>query len=390
MSARLTSSALIALVMMAPTLAHAQSETRISGDVYAGVGYSANPYGGVSGGSAQGSVYVQTGIRPKVEIKTQNSTFALAGDVQIQQYTHRYGTVDNYNVQLSYDGKPSEHLTTQLQLAYSNSRAGILSSSLFTDPGDTDPTGTDIGLLGTGTRKQRYSAQGGLGFQPSDRDKINVTAYFVASRYGVVTGNYDLYGGSIDYLRRLSSHAQIGIHADTSFTYYQGGAGNTKVYSLQASGTLDLSEAWKLSARLGGSALDRNSGGLDIAFSGNISACHKGGRTEFCLVANRATLPSAVTGTRVQTSVEANYKRRLTEHTNLTARVGYTDAELNGPLLNIPNRYLLSSVGLDRTVSKRVVLSSSLFYRSIFGSNGTRGDDYGGQIGVVLKFGDLQ
>ncbi|MBO9714540.1 hypothetical protein [Sphingomonas sp.] len=391
MSRALCSSAALAACLIAPGVAMAQTETRVSADVYATGGYSGNPFGG-QGNKNTGSAYGTVGVKPRVELHSARSVISAGGDVQVQHYVRRYSTVDSYSGYLDYAGTPSERLNTRARLSFDDGVIGSYNSFATIDP--TDPsvptTGDDLSLFGSRDRRRSYHGQAGATATLTARDQLNVSFHGDVVRFKRLrtVGNYNGYGSTLGYMRQVSEHAQVGIQGSASLTDYTA-RGNTRVYSLQATGSFNLAASWTLKGAVGVSFLDDDmTSGTSKSLSGNLSLCRNVTRSSICVNVVKAVLPTAVSGTRDQTIADATYRYQLTEHSSINARGSYTHAERKGLGPAGRNEYFMGSVGYDRKVTERLNVSSSVFYRAIFGGTSTRGDDYGGQIGLTYRFGD--
>lgn len=382
-----------------PGAALAQSETSWAAETYGSAGWSANPFVG-SGDASSG--FVQFGLRPQARIRTERDTLDLSADIQIQQYFRRYSTRDNYNVRFNYTGKPTERVSTRLGLRYSNTIAGaFFDGSSIADPGtpvspDQVP---DIGLFGTNNRRQLIDLRPGVDVRLSERDQLQFTSFVTSnSNSGTrLAANYLAYGGSLGYANRLSSRATLGIEGAAGATDYRSGLGSTRVYSLRGTAELVINERWKLSGAVGATLLDTDLANLSgvrpsrVTVSGRLSLC---GTREFdtaCLVASREVLPSSFAGTSAQTSIAVNYRRRVSQYGNVSVRSSFSAIERGQ--LQLPGtatRYWISSGEYRHALGERLSVTASAFYRALLGGTLNRGDDYGGQLGFVYRFGDLR
>lgn len=390
---------LLALGLAMPAAALAQSETSWSAEAYGSAGWSANPFVG-SGDASSG--FVQFGLRPKARIRTERDTIDIAADIQVQQYFRRYSTRDNYNVRFNYTGKPNERITTRLGVRYANTIAGaFFDGSSIADPGtpvspDQVP---DIGLFGTNNRRQSIDLQPGVDIRLSARDQLQFTSFVTTTTNSgsQQANNFFSYGGSLGYANRLSSRATVGVEAAASAADYRGGLGSTRVYSVRGTADLVLTERWKLTGAAGASFLDTGLANLSGArpssatVSGRLSLCNTGALDTFCLVASRDVAPSNFAGTSAQSSVAASYRRRVSRYGNVSIQSSFTDIELGQ--LQLPGtatRYWASSGEYRYALGERLSITASGFYRAVLGGIANRGDDYGGQIGFVYRFGDLR
>ncbi|WP_242182933.1 hypothetical protein [Sphingomonas sp. CARO-RG-8B-R24-01] len=420
--------ALCAVTMAVPAFAQT-SEKRLSADVSSTLGYSNNPF--ATTGSNTGAGFVQVDIRPQLRILRQNSTLTINADANVQQYFSRYTRSDNYSGGVDYSFIPAEHVQAHLNAGIDSSlvgstndlanrfvtvnpigsgaATGVGTGTVGVSPISSTPitTGTDIALFGIGARRRTINGGGDVSATLSARDVVTASAFIVNSRYSQTgatssplnpTGDYTGYGGTIGYSRQVTANIQAGLQGSVSRYDYVTPGANTNVYSIQATTTGRINEYWTVNGALGISFVNRQVGGNQTSLSGNLSLCRRGIRVVYCLSANRAVLPTGIAGTQVSTSAGGSYSYRLTEHSNINASADYsrnsTPGGLNGTVnpvgFGIGNEYLRTTVGYDRQIRQRLRLIASANYRQIFGANLNRPSDFGGQIGVAYRLGDIR
>jgi hypothetical protein len=384
----LLSASLIAL----PGVAYAQSDVRLSADATANIGYSSNPFSVATGDAGSGLAQIQ--VSPQLKVVNEHSVFTLSGTAEYQRYFRLYGDSENYAAGLDYSGTPGAHVKTHLNLHYDNAIIGghDFASGVVDPNAPTEPvnSGTDIALFGTRDRRQTLDANGDLSFALSARDTIATSAYYVRSRYSLfgAVGNYDGYGGSAGYSRQVSEHLQLGAQGSVARYDYTGLLGDSTIYSARAAFTATLGPRWKLDGALGVSFVDTSTGSSSTSLSGNLNLCRTTVRTNFCLTALRAVLPTGITGTQTETAVNANYSYKVTERGTIFATAGYTRNGNDQLLIVGQNEYLRASLGYERVVRERVRVIVTGQYRKIFGGLVDREADYGGQLGLAVRFGD--
>jgi hypothetical protein len=375
-----------------PGLAHAQADVRVSADASANIGYSANPFS--EAGSDTGSGFAQVQATPQVKLVDEHSTFTLSGLAQYERYFRRYGDSFDYGAGLDYRGTPGEHVKTHLNVRYDSTIVG--SNDLVSGVVDTtlpvEPvlSGTDISLFGTRDRRRALRASGDVNFDLSARDAIAASAYYFQSRYKQfgTLGDNDAYGGSVGYSRQVSEHLQLGAQGTVSRYNYAGLLGDSTVYSAQAAFSAKLGPRWTADGAIGASFVSTSTGPNSTAFSGNLRLCRVTTRSNFCLTALRAVLPTGITGTQNETSAGATYSHKISERGTVFSAVNYTRNGNNQLGIPSQNEYLRGSLGYDHVVRERVHVIMSGQYRKVYGSPVARGADYGGQLGIAVRLGD--
>lgn len=375
-----------------PGIANAQSDVRLSADASADIGYSANPFSEPL--TDTGSGFAQVRVEPKAKLVDEHSVFTLSGIADYQRYFRHYGDSFDYGGGLDYRGTPGEHIKTHLNVRYDSAIVGgndIVSGVVDTTvPSDPVLSGTDISLFGTRDRRRTLRGSGDLSIDLSARDVVAASAYFVQSRYRQfgALGDNDGYGGSVGYSRQVSEHLQIGLQGSVGRYDYSGLLGDSTVYSSQVAFSAALGGHWKADGALGVSFVDTATGGNSTAFSGNLRLCRVTTRSNFCLNALRAVLPTGITGTQTETSVGATYSYKVSERGTVVSALDYTRNGNNQLGLATQNEYLRGSLGYDHLLRERVHVIMSGQYRKVYGGLVERGADYGGQLGIAVRLGD--
>lgn len=415
-----------AATLATPALAQT-TETRLSADVSSTLGYSNNPFAVT--GSDTGAGFVSVDIRPQLRVLREKGVLTVTADANVQQYFNRYTRSDNYSGGLDYSFVPAEHIQAHLNASIQSSLIGSNNDFINTFPtatqttptvgtgtgigtGIVDPinalpnnTGTDIALFGIGARRRSINGGGDVTATLSARDVVTASAFIVDSRFSntgatgsaaTTIGDYTGYGGTIGYSRQLNSRVQAGLQGSGSRYDYTTVGGDTNVYSIQATTTARINEYWTLNGALGISFIDRQVGGNTTALSGSASLCRRGVRVNYCLNANRSVLPTGVIGTQISTTVGGSYAYRVTEFSNITASADYSRNSVprgtTGTINNFGfgNEYARVAVGYDRQLRQRLRFISSVNYRKVFGGFTNRPSDFGGQIGLALRLGDIR
>lgn len=385
-------SAAAACALLAPAAAHAQSETSASADIYLTGGYSNNPFSASGGG--KGSAFGSVAVKPRVAVKSERSTFTVDGDVSLQEYAEHYSLVDSYMARVRYDGTPSERISTNLQASYSDRFIGAFDFlSDIPDVTEPDPvTGSDLGFAGERTRRRSIEGQGGVTARISERGELALTGFGADAAYSGGSGfDYLSYGSSLGYSHRLSEHSNVGLRLSVSKSDYESVIiPDSNVYSGQVTYSTSLSERWTMKSALGVTLTESQGGGNQVTATGSLSLCNRREKSNFCLSANRAVLPSGVLGTVQETRVEANYSLRVSEYGTFNASASFARADSERGAGAADRDYGYASLGYSHRLGERLNLTSNAFYRTITQGNLGSGDDFGGQVGLVYRLGDIR
>lgn len=381
-----------------PQLAFAGDEISPSADATVSTGYSRNPFS--STGNDPSSGYVQINARPAVTLTGEHNVISLVGLFSLEHYFRLYPDTNSYGATLNYSGTPSARLTTHANVHYDSSIVGAYQAN---NPALTAPTtGTDLSLFGTRSRRRSLTATGDATYVLSARDSLTANGFYDVVRYGgqatqaaqanlALLTNYDGYGGGAGYARRLSGALQIGVQASTARYIYQGLLGNSDIYTLQATVNDQISSQWSLAAALGGSRASRTIGGTSTAGTGSLTLCQLGPRHRLCLLAQDALLPTSTLGTINTKSINVNYTYNLSERSNVSASGAYSRNGQSAVTRSfVQNTYVTASANYDRTLRPRIHLMVTTQYRKVMGGASNRPDDFGGSVGISVRFGEYR
>lgn len=412
-------------------------ETRASANITAGAGYANNPFVGQGGG---GSVFAQVGVSPEVRIVNETRTIAIGADVFHQEYFNDFPANTTYQARADYSQRLNETTSVHARGSYQSALLGAFGFGGFgsvnpiVQPPVVDPVtgvgagavlvnpgvgvgfpvvpGTEIGAFGAGRRQRTFNLAGDFSSTISSRDSVTGSIFYVNSSFGGGRdlqnfgnlGDYNGYGSSLGINRRLSEFTSVGLLGSVSSYNYQQAQSDTRVYSIQATASTRLNEFWSLDGALGASFLQQQLGGNSATLSGNANLCRRGERSSTCLQASRAVLPTGFAGTQTQTSVGLNWQMQVGEGQNVSLGASYVSLDSprgslpvgsdNGTIPGLPgafdNQIGQVNAGYSRAIGRRLQLSPSVYYRSVFGGTLSRADDYGGQISLSYRLGDLR
>lgn len=390
-----TRCALLASSLLAlPSAAYAGADVKTSADVSAHVGYANNPFNLASTDTASG--YGEIQVRPRVAIIYPTSQFVVSGEGDYKRYFRRYGDSTTYGAGLDYSGTPSASLKTHLYGSFRSAIVGQDSTTIGvfdpTQPVPTLPSGTDITLFGSRDRVNALKTGGDLGLQLSARDSVSASAHYDLTRYkqrGALS-DYDNYGGALAYSRQVSQRLQVGITGTAAQYKYQIPGRDSTVFTTQFSFQRALTAEWKLDGQAGLTFVQRSIGANTHAFAGSLNICRISVRTNFCLNAHQATVPTGGSGTQNEISVGGNYSYKLSERGTILASANYVR---NGtdPTLGLGNReYLRGSLGYDQVMTQRISINVTSRYAKTYGTLLPTPADYGALLGVTARLGRSQ
>jgi hypothetical protein len=427
----------LALAFALPAAAGAQTQSRVSADVSATAGYSNNPF--TESGGNTGAAVVTVDVAPRYQLLTPRSTITVSADANIQQYLSHYGHNDSYAGAVDYQGRPSEHIAAHARIDLSSAVLGAFNSYLplpstagFAPVAVAPATGTaagvgttgagagtvagalvpitvgspllpytDVGLYGSRSRRRTGRASGDLGFTLSSRDTLSVAGYAEVTRYSDFSlGNYEAFGGSLGYQRRLSDRLSAGLTGSAASYNYHGGFPDNQIYSIQATASAVLSDRWSADGALGvsfvnGGSLGRSTNSTSL--SGNLDLCRRGSRSSLCVQAARQVSPTGYAGSQYVTTAGLTWNRQLDERQSVSLGGSYSKVggdprlvtqELPLAGYGFQSEYAQATAGYSRQLGQRLRLVASANYRELLDSDVHRPADFGGQIGLSYRFGD--
>lgn len=429
--ARFIAGALTATLAATPMAARAQDNDRLSADVVASAGYSNNPFQLV--GDETGSHLVSIDVLPRYQRLTERSALTLSGAASFQQYLRRYSGNESYSAAADYVIRTSEQVTAHGRLdlvstvlGANNFLPGIIGAGQASPVAGAVPVGgagegtgagagtgtivaganptiapltpfTDIGLFGLRNRRRSARLGGDVSVGLSTQDSLTVSGYGEIARFSRLPeiGDYEAYGATLGYSRRLSERLSVGARASLSDFNYRTDDADSRVYSLEATASARLSELWTADGALGVTFVDSGAAGStrQTSLSGSGNLCRRGEVSTLCLQASRQVSPTGFAGTQYVTTAGLNWARRLGERENLTlsanySNVGGDDARLIPDGVPLQTEFGQVVAGYDRQLTRRLRLVASASYRQLFGGNDGRPKDFGGQLGVSYRIGD--
>ena len=416
-----------------PPAALAQSENRFSADISATAGYSNNPF--AVAGDDTGSALVSLDIVPRYQRLTERSTLTVSGDIGLQQYLKRFGRNDSYAASVDYQLRTSERVTAHTRVDLSDGVLGAFNSYQPVTTGigtvgattgtatGTSATGTttppvlpataigdvvplsDIGLFGFRNRRRLGRVSGDVSLGLSARDTLTVSGYAEAARYTALPdfSNYEGYSGSLAYSRRVSDRLTVGLRGSASAYDYRSSNSNSRVFPIEGTFSGRLSAVWTVDGALGATFVDSGTVGStrQTSVSGNVNLCRQGQLSTMCVQAARQVSPTGLVGTQYVTSVSANWSKQLSNRDSVSLTGSYSkvggDDDRNRLVtpggLPLQTQYAQAVVGYNRQLRERLHFVASANYRKLLDSNSGnfgRTGDYGGQLGLSYRIGDVR
>jgi len=410
----------------------AADETRASADVSAGAGWSNNPFAG-QGGQSSGSGFAQLGVSPSIRILNERRVVTLGGDVFHQEYFNDFGGNTTYDGYADYSERVSDFASVHARAGYSSARlgtfgfgglGGAIGGSLnpvvtiptdpvtgvgagvgLVNPGVVSPVlpGAEVGAFGAGQRQRTLNLSADFSAQLSTLTSLTGSGFYLNSKFGgrrnavadpLAVSDYDGFGTSIGLQRRISEQTNLGVLGSVAKYNYGAFRGTSRIYSIQGTASTRLSPFWTLDGALGVSFIDEQRTGSSTTLSGNASLCRRERRGNVCFQAARSVLPTGFAGTQVQTSVGVSGSRQLGEFDAVSLSASYVDLgggdRLDTALGPLDDSYALANATYSRSIGRRLRINPSIYYRKVSGGNIDRDDDYGGQVSLSYRLGDIR
>ena len=152
-------------------------------DIVARAGASSNPF--LANGDGVGSGFVELGIEPRIWDRNEKRELALQGHIRQRQYFRNYNSETSAGLAATASERLSERLTVGAALSFDTSRVGsfdpetrgVIATPLqgpggvtalpTVDPTNIDLIDPDIGLTGTGLRRNFVAVSSSLSYQLS-------------------------------------------------------------------------------------------------------------------------------------------------------------------------------------------------------------------------------
>lgn len=373
-------------------------------DLEGGAGYSVNPE--VDGGSDDGAGFGRLSIRGvHVSSSARTSTFLSAfaqayfytGDVPIQQSLSLAG---NHNLRVN------ENLSLSGDLGLSYDKGGRLDTSLGglsgvpflptpINPPALLPSGSDF-LSVTG-RTFRATSHVGAQWALSDRDFLDASGGLEYVKFeGDADSHYIEIPVSIGYDRQISTRTTIGGSVSARYTDYEGPA---DFRSITPSLTFQsaLSATISLTGSIGVSFTEADDGITTTrrtGFTGSLSACSRGDRSNFCGRASVDQQAATVAGPARTIDVGADYSRQLGPDDSIRLAVNASHYSSPVILTTFPtfskSVYVRGAADYSRRFGDRLFGGVSLAARKVSQDGPDPRADFSGSLYIRYRLGDLQ
>lgn len=424
--ARVASAASV-LLLAVPAIA---ADTSFVTDVTGGIGYSRRPFSGrTAGGSSSGTGFYEGAVRPRMDVRTATSTLSLTGQATYQDFFGDYQSVDSYGAGLGYDTRLTERLSAGARLSYDSSVLGAFNGQFAgapigvpgqdgvivmpIDPGiPLDPgviVPPDLGLFGTGSRRELLSGSANVGYVLSQRDSVSLSGFYSDARFGRFQGlgDYQSYGGTAGYQRRLSETLSLGLQGSASRNLFDETRGDSNIQSVQGTVNWQINQRWSLTGGAGATFFQTKAGQLLVGqqtasnssiASGNLRLCGRGEFDSLCGSISRGAAPTAFAGTQTQTSFGLSYSRQLDGRSTIGADASYTRNSGRNVIATVPSGiagdYMFGNLSYSRQFGQRLRAIASTYYRHVDNIGNAAaaglGSDYGGRFGFGYSFGDAR
>jgi hypothetical protein len=348
-------------------------------------GYGSNPFfsatspGGTAVGGATATLRL---VRQSGKSRTE-----LSATVDLEEYAKHYGLQQDYVARLFHNQQLTEKLAISGALSYENSVNPLPSYS--TRSSDLGPLND---LLTVGQRLYRYTGELNATYEPDTRNLYQFGINGAHSGFTSGAGSsYNQYGGTIGYLRTISSRTRIGVQGGYS-------AVQSKRYPFSQSFSIGLQLMQKIDTYWefngGVSYILQRQGGLsfkNIGFNGSL--CGKYPRFTVCVLGSRQAAASGLGGQRTDTQAGARFDYKVTEHSTVQLSATYDLSKATGS--GIPEqKYLDAAASYRRELTPRLSVGASGRYQSrdygsLFGVGNEKGNAYTGTLNLTWKFGRM-
>ena len=346
---------------------NARAEVTWGATAEARLGYGTNPFLSGAGDNDAGSGLVGFTLAPHLDWAQPTGLTTLAASYNRDQYFSRYGSADDYGVDLRRRQRVTGRLTATADAGYFSSRSGLLSTyynGVITSPNLVD-------ALAVGTRQRRTHGDLGLDWRPNARDDLQLSAFAEHDSFArIPRGDYTYYGATIGDSHAIDARTRVGAQLTVSRTQSAGFPDGT---SFQPAATVQrtLGAHWTFNGSLGAIIQRQRVNGRtrsDVTPGFSASFCHDGVHSHVCLTASRQTAPSGLGGLRRQTQFGVEGVYRLTEHSRLLASGAYGISDTAGTVLLDTisygdQRYAFARLGYQRDLSARLAAGLNGFYQ---------------------------
>jgi hypothetical protein len=389
------------LVVAQPALASTRTTVVVTG----GAKVETAPF--QDAGAPPVGVAASIGVAPTVRFDSGKTRIRLFGSARVDQYVEHYGNDIAGSVGLAGTTQLSSRTSMYGSSSFSSSQRSYRDRlQSLPEPAvepdliiPDDALLPDPSLIGRRVRNNQFSAAGGVSHVISSRDTVSLGTNYAKGWTDNSSGGRDFqtYGGSLSYSRRLSSATSVGLAFSAAKYDYSGGSlGDSTVYSPSLRLNTRLGGRWTLAAS-GGASIMRQTvapgvSNTTTSFSGSLSLCERNSRSGFCLTASQAVQPTFLGESRATTQFAATYSRRVNQNDNLSLSAGYgrTGNSLQSGLRGQALDTFGGSARYSHRFSRRVNGLAGISYDTVLRSVVPRKDNFTFNLGVSYVLGDVQ
>jgi hypothetical protein len=367
-------------------------------DVSATAGFETNPF--LIDLPDTGTASLRLSLLPTFSSQGARGDVRVSARIEQIEYTGNYDAVQNVGADFRSRFTLNERLQGNVDLSFDSgvfvtNLAGLGPVDGAPDEVGVLPGGDDITLLGLDQRRTQYQAGGGLRYQLSERDELDVSMSFRADRFGQQDSQdlqeSDFLTGRMSYARQVSSGLTIGVAVDaSSIDFVEQSLGGISTISPQAIVVLAFSPTWELTGSLGVASIRSDTGFSEetsTAFSGDVSICRSGVRANLCLTGARQVVPFGIGGAGLQSNVGASYSLRLSERETFSLSANYGKASeaflAQGGGIETVSAFL----GYQLELAERVRLSADARYTDLRVDLGANVSNFQALVGVTVSLG---
>ena len=389
--------------------ATANSATKSTLDLSAGVGVSSNPSLRIGGESSVFGRFSALGMH---QWRSERTTTSLSAFGENTTYLRGYGSKQIFDLKAQSTHAVSPTLSIFGVLGFQRDFAGQLSNRFASVTPDFTPSPSDQPspiilddptLIGFGGGQSRLSGQAGLSLRANSRSTVSLSAgaqrNFASASLG--NANFNSYFGSASYDYQFNERTSAGFRSNFQYQDYDNGGSSSVInplltvrrqFSDQLEGTAAAGLLLTRQNRLGGGSASS----IDPSFL--FSLCRVNDRDRFCGRASRDARNSLGVGFGpradslvISTSGGVDYSRRLDTNQSFQASlsaVRYSSKLSTGD--NLRTTYLTFLTGYDRKIRQRIAVGVTAGARKLLQSGTDPKTDFTANAYLRYRLGDIQ
>ena len=382
-----------AAFLAVPQAAEAQSQKTASIDLQGSAGYSTNPFlfeGGDGGGFGRVSAL------GNYSITTERSSTVLSAFVENSTYTNGQGSKQLANVALSERYSVSPTLNLFGGAGFSVDFGSQLSTRFLDNSGAIPTTPPEViidpALFNRNRRSYRVNGNIGATFRVSERDDITLSGADEQVFYDKDSRdlNVNVASAQASWNRRVDERTGFGARLSGQEANYHTPGESASVYSLQATLNRQVAEGWSATIAAGATyairrSITGDSHSVGPAVDANI--CHTSPQERFCGQVSRSVQTALGQDALTQTSVGADYYRKLNANDTIQARAGLTHfgSRADSPKIN----YVSAGVNYNHRFSDRLSGGGDLGVRDLYQRGRDVPFDVTGLLFIRYRIGDI-